>query len=51
MDCRIIFLRELKEYGVIRVQWIPSGENPSDIFTKNTDKQTFLKYVKIICVE
>ena len=32
MDCRIMFLRELKEDGVIRVQWIPSGENPSDIY-------------------
>ena len=51
MDCRIMFLRELKEDGVIRVQWIPSGENPSDIFTKNVDRQTFLKHVKTICYE
>ena len=51
MDCRIMFLRELKEDGVIRVQWIPSGENVSDIFTKNTDKKTFLKHVKTICGE
>ena len=51
MDCRIMFLRELKEDGVIRVQWIPTGENPSDIFTKNVDRQTFLKHVKTICDE
>ena len=51
MDCRIMFLRELKENGTIRVQWIPSGSNPSDIFTKNVDKQTFLKHVKNICGE
>ena len=23
MDCRVMFLRDLKEEGVIRVQWIP----------------------------
>ena len=51
MDCRIMFLRELKKDGVIRVQWIPTGENPSDIFTKNVDRQTFLKHVKTICDE
>ena len=51
MDCIIMFLRELKEDGVIRVQWIPTGENPSDIFTKNVDRQTFLKHVKTICNE
>ena len=51
MDCRIMFLRELKEDGVIRVQWIPTGESPSDIFTKNVDRQTFLKHVKTICNE
>ena len=51
MDCRIMFLRELKEDGVIRVQWIPSGENSSDIFTKNFDEQTFIKHVKTICGE
>ena len=46
LDCRIMFLRELKENGTIRVQWIPSGNNPSDIFTKNVDKETFLRHVK-----
>ena len=51
MDCRIMFLREMKENGTIRVQWIPSGSNPSDIFTKNVDKQTFMKHVKNICGE
>ena len=51
MDCRIMFIRELKEDGVMRVQWIPSGENPSDIFTKIVDRQTFLKHVKTICDE
>ena len=30
MDSRIMFLRELKEEGVIRVQWIPPNDNSSD---------------------
>ena len=34
MDYRIMFLRELKESGIIRVQWISPGDNPSDIFNK-----------------
>ena len=51
MDCRIMFLRELKEAGTIRVQWIPTAENPSDLFTKNLDVKTFKKHVKTICEE
>ena len=35
MDCRIMFLRELKENETIRVLWIATDENTSDIFTKN----------------
>ena len=49
MDCRIMFLRELKEEGVIRVHWIPTAENSSDLFTKNLDIATFKKHVKTIC--
>ena len=51
MDCRITYLRELKEEGIIRVQWIPSKNNPSDIFTKNYDAELFKKHVKQICCE
>ena len=31
MDCRIMFLRKLKEEGIIRVHCIPTGDNPSRI--------------------
>ena len=41
MDCRIMFLRELKENEIIRVLWIPTDENTSDVFTKNVDRKTF----------
>ena len=51
MDCRIMYLRELKENGIIRVQWIPTENNKSDIFTKNCDLSTFRKHVKAICCE
>ena len=51
MDCRVMFLRELKENGTIRVQWIPSGDNPSDIYTKNVEKETFIKHARNICGE
>ena len=51
MNCRIMYLRELKEEGIIRVQWIPSENNPSDIFTKNCSSELFEKQVKQICCE
>ena len=51
MDVRIMFLRELKEASVLRIEWIPTAENESDIFTKNVDNQTFKKHVKNICEE
>jgi len=49
MDVRMMFVRELKEEGIIKVKWIPTAENKSDIFTKNTDAKTFNKHVKKNC--
>ena len=51
MDVRIMFLRELKESLMIRVEWISTSENESDIYTKNVDNQTFKKHVSNICEE
>ena len=51
MDCHIMYLRELKEERIIRVQWISTKDNCSDIYTKNCDKKTFKKHVKNICCE
>ena len=51
MDCRIMFLRELKESGVLRIEWVSTNDNESDIYTKNVDRQTFFKHVKTICEE
>ena len=51
IDVRIMFLRELKEELIIRVQRISTKDNMSDIFTKNVDKATFEKHVKTVCDE
>jgi hypothetical protein len=44
IDCRYYFLRELREAGIIVVEWIDTARNTSDLFTKNTDKETFMKH-------
>ena len=48
---RIAFLRELKEQGILEVNWIPSAFMSSDIFTKNVGKADFVKHVKVYCGE
>ena len=51
MDVRVMFLRELKEQGVIRVEWISTNANESDIFTKNVDKEALSKHMKCFSSE
>ena len=51
IDCRLMFIRQLKENNTIRIQWIPTENNRSDIYTKNVDQETFDKHVKYICME
>ena len=48
MEVRIAFARELKENGIIKVEWTPSEENEADIFTKNVDTKLFTKHVKTL---
>ena len=48
MEVRIAFARELKENGIIRVEWTPSEENEADIFTKNVETRLFTKHVKML---
>ena len=47
IDIRLAFLRKLKESKVICVEWIESGENTSDLHTKNLDQATFDKHTKV----
>jgi hypothetical protein len=49
MDVRIMFLRELKEDGIIRVIWQPTEANEADIFTKNVDTKTFKRHLQTLC--
>ena len=44
-EVRIAFVRELKEAGIIKVEWISTQDNEADIFTKNVDSVTFEKHV------
>ena len=44
IDVRLMFARELKEAGIIKVRWIPTGDNEADILTKNTDSVTFNRH-------
>ena len=49
MEVRIMFVRELKEQGVIEVKWKAGDENVADIFTKNVDTKLFKKHVPTFC--
>jgi len=44
---RTNFLRELKEQGLLRVEWIPAEENSSDMFTKNLQGPLFEKHASV----
>jgi hypothetical protein len=40
-----VFLHELNEAEIIKIQWRPTDKNNVDIFTKNTDGPTFIKHL------
>ena len=40
MQTRQFFIRELKEEGIIKVNWVCGSKNESDLFTKNLDGPT-----------
>ena len=46
---KIAFLRELKEEGILKVQWTSNVHMSSDIFTKNVGGADFRKHVKTYC--
>ena len=45
IDCRLKFLREMKEANVIRVVWRAGENNESDVLTKNLPENEFLRHV------
>jgi hypothetical protein len=46
VDVRQFFLRDLKEDGSIKVKWIPTEENSTDMFTKNLYGPLFEKHAR-----
>lgn len=46
---RTAFLQEQKELGNIEVEWMPTGDNPADLFTKNMNVATFDKHTTVFC--
>ena len=49
IEVKYFSLREMKEKGVIKVEWICSENNCSDIFTKNLSGAIFKKHIKRFC--
>ena len=43
------FLRDLKEEGIIEVQWIAGDSNSADLFTKNLEGPLFEKHARVYC--
>ena len=46
VDTRYHFIRENVEDGIVRVEFVKSCDNDSDIFTKNVSQEIYEKHVK-----
>ena len=51
MDCRVNWLRELKEKGILLCKWESSLTMSSDLFTKNLGGALFNRFTKVYCGE
>ena len=49
IDVRYYFLRELKEQGIVDIQWVATDVNEADLFTKNLPKGSFERHVSRFC--
>ena len=38
------FIRELKEEGILKIEWIPTSKNSGDMLTKNLSGPDFAKH-------
>jgi len=47
IDVRQVFLRELKESGILIVKWIAGVDNDSDMFTKNLNGPMFERFAEV----
>jgi hypothetical protein len=48
---KLNFMRELKERGIIEVNWCRSEDMPADLFTKNLGGQLFQQHTAVFCGE
>ena len=49
IETRQLFLRELKEEGVLSIKWNSGEENPSNMFTKTLPGPLFRKHIETFC--
>ena len=49
METRQLFMRELKEQGILEIKWKAGALNPADLFTKNLGGPDFRKHIKVFC--
>ena len=46
VDTRYHFIRENVEDGIVKVEFVRSSDNDSDIFTKNVNHEIYEKHMK-----
>jgi hypothetical protein len=51
IETRQWFLRELKEKGIIRVEWVSGEKNKADLLTKNVTGGVFERHCDEFCAE
>lgn len=49
METKQLFLRELKEEGVLKIQWLGGDKNDADLFTKNLPAASYHKHAEVYC--
>eukprot|EP00957_Ditylum_brightwellii_P174562 13291611-Ditylum_brightwellii.AAC.1 len=47
METRMFFLSDLKEAGIVDIQWLKGNTNLVDMFTKNLSGPVFSNYSKV----
>ena len=49
VDTKQFFVRQLKEEGYIKVEWVAGVDNDADLFTKNLPGPDFRKHARTFC--
>jgi hypothetical protein len=51
IDVCYLILREMKETNLLKIKWLKSENDPSNIFTKNLSTYVFKEYSGVFCGE